>query len=155
MSHRSTNVDSRPTAHRSSCNIAGYANSEVFMRDSQEEEYELTPQDGWFNNLVHPDWGGIDGQLLRLSPADYSDGVYEPSGRDRPNPFLISEAAHQGPSGLGSLRNRTAMMVYFGQQVVEEVLDAQRPGLSRDTSMYLYLTTRTYKTDSIQTTRRT
>ncbi|KAL5006021.1 hypothetical protein ScPMuIL_017179 [Solemya velum] len=103
-----------------------------YIPDSQEEEYELTPQDGWFNNLVHPDWGGIDGQLLRLSPADYSDGVYEPSGRDRPNPFLISEAAHQGPSGLGSLRNRTAMMVYFGQQVVEEVLDAQRPGCPRE-----------------------
>lgn len=24
-----------------------------------EDEFELHPQDGWFNNLIHPDWGAI------------------------------------------------------------------------------------------------
>lgn len=95
-------------------------------------DFELHPQDGWFNNLVHPDWGAIDGQLLRKSKVAYSDGVYMPSGQDRPNPFEISFAGHHGPPGLGSLRNRSAFMVYFGQQVVEEILDAQRPGCPRE-----------------------
>lgn len=97
-----------------------------------EAEFELTPQDGYYNNLIHPDWGAVDGQLLRRSPVAYSDGVYEPSGGDRPNPFEISKAAHQGRGGLPSLRNRTAFMVFFGQQVVEEILDAQRPGCPRE-----------------------
>ncbi|KAL3866800.1 hypothetical protein ACJMK2_044068 [Sinanodonta woodiana] len=96
------------------------------------KEFELTPQDGWYNNLIHPDWGAIDGQLLRRSPAAFSDGVYEPSGQDRPNPFKISMQVHDGEAGLGSLRNRTAFLVFFGQQVVEEILDAQRPGCPRE-----------------------
>ncbi|XP_053406292.1 dual oxidase 2-like [Mercenaria mercenaria] len=96
------------------------------------EDFELTPQDGWFNNLIHPDWGAIDGQLLRKSKVAYSDGVYMPSGKDRPNPFEISYAGHHGPPGLGSMRNRSAFMVFFGQQVVEEILDAQRPGCPRE-----------------------
>ena len=56
-----------------------------------------------------------DGQLLRKSPVAYSDGVYEPSGADRPNPFAISNAAHNGRRGLSSLRHRTAFMVFFGE----------------------------------------
>ncbi|KAK3606293.1 hypothetical protein CHS0354_037969 [Potamilus streckersoni] len=95
-------------------------------------EFELPPQDGWYNNLIHPDWGAIDGHLVRRSPVAFSDGVYEPSGKDRPNPFIISKEVHDGPAGLGSLRNRTAFLVYFGQQVVEEILDAQRPGCPRE-----------------------
>ncbi|KAK3606296.1 hypothetical protein CHS0354_037972 [Potamilus streckersoni] len=96
------------------------------------KEFELTPQDGWYNNLIHPDWGAIDGHLVRRSPVAFSDGVYEPSGKDRPNPFIISKEVHDGPAGLGSLRNRTAFLVFFGQQVVEEILDAQRPGCPRE-----------------------
>ena len=27
--------------------------------DGTETEFELTPQDGYYNNLIHPDWGAI------------------------------------------------------------------------------------------------
>lgn len=57
----------------------------------------------------------LDDILIRKSPPAYQDGVYEPAGQDRPNPFTISEIAHKGESGLGSARNRTAMLVYFGK----------------------------------------
>ncbi|KAL4227430.1 hypothetical protein ACF0H5_012874 [Mactra antiquata] len=97
-----------------------------------DPDIELHPADGWYNNLIHPDWGAIDSQLLRKSKVAYSDGVYMPSGGDRPNPFRISYEGHHGPPGLGSLRKRSAFMVYFGQQVVEEILDAQRPGCPRE-----------------------
>ncbi|KAK3098032.1 hypothetical protein FSP39_015507 [Pinctada imbricata] len=73
-----------------------------------------------------------DEVLIRRSPPAYMDGVYEPAGQDRPNPFEISNVAHKGTEGLGSKRNRTAMMVFFGQQVVEEILDVQRPGCPRE-----------------------
>lgn len=90
--------------------------------------FERHPNDGWYNNLVHPDWGAIDTHLLRLSPADYSDGVYEPAGKERPNPFAISQIAFRGDNRLGSARNRNALLVFYGQQLVEEIMDVQRPG---------------------------
>ena len=57
----------------------------------------------------------VDGQLLRKSDPNYADGVYHPSGADRPNPFLLSKAAHHGEAGLGSKRSRNAMLVFFGK----------------------------------------
>ncbi|XP_060062787.1 dual oxidase 2-like [Ylistrum balloti] len=99
---------------------------------SEHEEIEYSPQDGWYNNPVHIDWGAIDGQLIRRSSPVYADGVYHMAGQSRPNPFDISRIAHSGAAGLPSLRGRNAMLVYFGQQVVEEVLDSQRPGCPRE-----------------------
>ncbi|XP_062578537.1 dual oxidase 2-like isoform X2 [Saccostrea cucullata] len=96
------------------------------------DEFEPIPQDGFFNNLNHPDWGAVDDILIRKSPPAYQDGVYEPAGQDRPNPFDLSDSAHSGESGLSSARGRTAMLVYFGQQIVEEILDVQRPGCPRE-----------------------
>ena len=66
--------------------------------------------------------------MYRASPPEYYDGAGEPSGWDRPNPRDISEAVNSGRTGLGSALNRTALLTFFGQQVVEEILDAQRQG---------------------------
>ncbi|KAK3099000.1 hypothetical protein FSP39_025146 [Pinctada imbricata] len=109
--------------------LAGRSLLTVFCTiDRDLNDTEPNTYDGWYNNLVHPDWGAIDGQLIRRSPAAYSDGVFEPAGRGRPNPLDISTAAHSGQAGLGSARGRNAVLVYYGQQLVEEVLDVQRPG---------------------------
>ena len=45
----------------------------------------------------------------------YSDGVYEPSGPNRPNPFTISDIAHQGDAGEPSAQGRNSLLVFFGQ----------------------------------------
>ncbi|XP_033120574.1 dual oxidase 2-like isoform X2 [Anneissia japonica] len=97
---------------------------------NHSEEYLAEPEgyDGWYNNLAHPDWGGAEMALTRRIPPAYVDGVYYPSGEDRPNPFTISDNTMFGVTGSGSVLNRTAFMTFFGQQVVEEILDAQRPG---------------------------
>lgn len=69
----------------------------------------------------------LDGPLLRRSPAAYEDGTYLPSGSTRPNPLVLSERLLQGPTGSKSRTGKNALLVFFGQQVVEEILDAQRP----------------------------
>uniref|UniRef100_A0A8W8MLH3 Uncharacterized protein n=1 Tax=Magallana gigas TaxID=29159 RepID=A0A8W8MLH3_MAGGI len=104
------------------------------QEEIEEESPELHPLDGYFNNLLHPDWGAVDTVLLRKSPPAYGDGVYTMAGQNRPNPFDISERAHRSniQASLGSVRGRTAMQVYFGQQVVEEIMDSQRPGCPRE-----------------------
>ena len=37
------------------------------------------------------------------------------AGSDRPNPRKLSQAFMKGVDGLGSLRNRTALLAFFGQ----------------------------------------
>jgi dual oxidase len=97
---------------------------------NDKEEYEIEGYDGWYNNKAHPDWGGVDMTLTRRLDHAYDDGVYHPSGQHpaRPNPLIISERVMKGKTGYPSHKNRTALMTFFGQQVVEEILDAQRPG---------------------------
>lgn len=66
----------------------------------------------------------------------YEDGVYEPVKAKRINPFtasdkLMNRTAECGvgkDEACGSKTGKTAFLVFFGQQVVEEILDAQRPG---------------------------
>lgn len=91
-------------------------------------ETEFEGYDGWYNNPSHPELGSADGHLIRLVPPQYSDGSYHPSGKYRPNPFTISEKTMKGEFGQMSRTGKTAFLVFFGQQVVEEILDAQRPG---------------------------
>ncbi|XP_022093825.1 dual oxidase 2-like isoform X3 [Acanthaster planci] len=94
--------------------------------DYYHREYE--GYDGWYNNMAHPDWGGSELPLTRRLPVAYADGVYMMAGKDRPNPIDVSEATMRGDTGLPSFLNRTAFMTFFGQQVVEEILDAQGAG---------------------------
>ncbi|KAK6179830.1 hypothetical protein SNE40_012099 [Patella caerulea] len=89
---------------------------------------ELHPADGYYNNLFNPDWGITGNQLRRLTPPDYSDGAYEPSGVSRPNPLVISDTIHRGRSGMSTVSNKSALMVFFGQLVADEIINTGNPG---------------------------
>jgi hypothetical protein len=56
-----------------------------------------------------------DTPLLRRWPAAYEDGVYEPSGHDRPNPLELSEQLLEGDIGTQSKTGKTALLVFFGK----------------------------------------
>ncbi|XP_077966931.1 dual oxidase 2-like [Styela clava] len=100
----------------------------IKLSRGEEAEKEYPPYDGWYNNRAHPEWGVVDMPLTRRLPSHYQDGVYQPSGWNRPNPRTISVELMEGETGKNSYQNKTAFLVFFGQQVVEEILDAQRPG---------------------------
>lgn len=55
-----------------------------------------------------------DTPLLRRWPAAYKDGVYEPSGHDRPNPLDLSQQLLNGTIGTKSKTGKTALLVFFG-----------------------------------------
>ncbi|EGD74734.1 dual oxidase 2 short isoform [Salpingoeca rosetta] len=82
--------------------------------------------DGFYNNLAHPEWGVADSNLLRILPPKYADGQYAPSNPDGPNPRSVSEATMAGNTGIIPDIPRTVFWTHYGQQVVEEILDAQR-----------------------------
>ncbi|XP_032685960.1 dual oxidase-like isoform X3 [Odontomachus brunneus] len=88
---------------------------------------EYPGYDGWNNNVGKPELGAVDTPLLRRLPAAYEDGVYQPSISNRPNPLELSDELLSGDIGTKSKMGRNALLVFFGQQVVGEILDAQRP----------------------------
>jgi peroxidase len=51
---------------------------------------EFRTLDGMLNNVHNPTWGSAGIQLLRISRADYADGVSEPAGMTRKSPREIS-----------------------------------------------------------------
>jgi hypothetical protein len=72
--------------------------------------------DGAGNNLLHPDWGSTDEQLLRLAPADYADGISTPAGDDRPSAREISNAlAAHSDEETPNDRDLTAYIYVWGQ----------------------------------------
>ncbi|XP_008543644.1 dual oxidase isoform X1 [Microplitis demolitor] len=95
--------------------------------ENSDRPVEYPGYDGWYNNIGKPELGAIDTPLLRRWPADYEDGVYKPSGSNRPEPLVLSESLLKGNIGSKSRTGKNALLVFFGQHVVEEILDAQRP----------------------------
>ncbi|KAG8252983.1 Protein bli-3 [Homalodisca vitripennis] len=51
--------------------------------------------------------------MTRKSPPAYSDGVYMLAGQDRPSPRKLSTLFMKGDDGMGSLKNRTALLAFF------------------------------------------
>uniref|UniRef100_A0A1B6CWK3 NAD(P)H oxidase (H2O2-forming) n=1 Tax=Clastoptera arizonana TaxID=38151 RepID=A0A1B6CWK3_9HEMI len=101
--------------------LCGYA--EVRYSFTEKQRY-----DGWFNNLAHPDWGSVDGHMTRKTPPAYADGVYMMAGQDRPSPRKLSTMFMKGADGMGSAKNRTALLAFFGQVVSSEVVMASESG---------------------------
>lgn len=59
----------------------------------------------------------IDMPLERKVPIDYYDGVYSPSGNDRPNVMIISNLTFDGLTGQGSTQ-RTALFTFYGKKTL-------------------------------------
>jgi peroxidase len=77
---------------------------------------EVIPLDGAGNNLANPEWGSVNSPLLRISPADYDDGISSPAGADRPSPRVISNTFSASPEdGIVNDRDFTAMVYAWGQ----------------------------------------
>uniref|UniRef100_A0A3P8VW83 NAD(P)H oxidase (H2O2-forming) n=1 Tax=Cynoglossus semilaevis TaxID=244447 RepID=A0A3P8VW83_CYNSE len=91
--------------------------------------WEVPRLDGWYNNLGCPRRGAVGSHLLRLVPAHYWDGVYQPVQEPLlPNPRNLSLVLTEGPSGLPSTRNTTVLSLFFGYHVAFELFDSRPPG---------------------------
>ncbi|XP_068459769.1 dual oxidase 1 isoform X4 [Clinocottus analis] len=94
-----------------------------------EITWEVPRFDGWYNSLGYPKRGAVGSHLVRLVPAHYWDGVYQPVQEPlRPNPRRLSNLLARGPSGLPSTRNQTVLSLFFGYHVSFEMFDSRTPG---------------------------
>lgn len=82
--------------------------------ENSDRPVEYPGYDGWYNNIGKPELGAIDTPLLRRWPADYEDGVYKPSGSNRPEPLVLSESLLKGNIGSKSRTGKNALLVFFG-----------------------------------------
>ncbi|CAH1722727.1 unnamed protein product [Aphis gossypii] len=110
------------------CSITALLSTTKSAAQKQFSFTEKQRYDGWFNNLAHPQWGSIDSHMTRKTPASYSDGVYMMSGQDRPSPRKLSSLFMKGSDGLSSLKNRTAILAFFGQVVSSEIVMGSESG---------------------------
>jgi peroxidase len=97
---------------------ASITGSNYVSNDSQQGSMnlEIVPLDGVGNNLANPQWGSVNQNLLRLSPADYGDGISAPAGADRPSPRVVSNAFSASPEdGILNDRDFTAFVYAWGQ----------------------------------------
>ncbi|XP_032379057.1 dual oxidase 1 [Etheostoma spectabile] len=94
-----------------------------------EITWEVRRFDGWYNSLGYPRRGAVGSHLMRLVPAHYRDGVYQPVEEPLlPNPRRLSRLLSGGPSGLPSTRNQTVLSLFFGYHVSFEIFDSRAPG---------------------------
>uniref|UniRef100_A0A3B3VJM4 NAD(P)H oxidase (H2O2-forming) n=1 Tax=Poecilia latipinna TaxID=48699 RepID=A0A3B3VJM4_9TELE len=121
---------SRPTASMRKTRIM--ASSRPLMMKAvlcSELSWEVPRFDGWYNSLAHPERGAVGAHLVRLVPARYWDGVYQPVHEPvQPNARGLSRLLAGGASGLSSARNRTVLSLFFGYHVAFEIFDVRTPG---------------------------
>uniref|UniRef100_G3NS64 NAD(P)H oxidase (H2O2-forming) n=1 Tax=Gasterosteus aculeatus aculeatus TaxID=481459 RepID=G3NS64_GASAC len=103
-------------------------NSTCLKTESRcDKTWEVPRFDGWYNSLGYPRRGAVGSRLVRLVPAHYWDGVYQPV-QEPPNPRRLSSVLAGGPSGLPSTRNQTVLSLFFGYHVSFEILNSRSPG---------------------------
>ncbi|KAF7658751.1 hypothetical protein LDENG_00008450 [Lucifuga dentata] len=101
----------------------------LIVTEHSHADWEVPRFDGWYNSLGYPRRGAVGSHLVRLVPARYWDGVYQPIQEPQvPNPRRLSRLLAAGPSGLPSTRNQTALSVFFGYHVTFEIFDSRPPG---------------------------
>lgn len=82
---------------------------------------EFRTIDGTGNNETNPDWGSIGSDLLRVAPADYSDGVSAPAGADRKSAREISNLVLSQAGSIPNDRRMTDMVWQWGQFVDHDI----------------------------------
>jgi hypothetical protein len=72
--------------------------------------------DGTQNNLANPQWGSTDEAFVRISPAEYADGISAAAGSNRPSAREISNRiVAQGERDLLNDRDLSAFVYAWGQ----------------------------------------
>lgn len=56
--------------------------------------------------------------LIRKAEPQFADGVYKMVMENRPNPREVSKIVMAGDDGLPSYLNRTALLAFFGRNLL-------------------------------------
>ena len=88
---------------------------------------EIRSIDGFGNNLTSPTWGMAGGDLLRIAPNGYADGISTPAGSARPSARLISNTLDAQTIDVPNDR-KMSDWVYAWGQFIDHDLDLTDTG---------------------------
>ena len=88
--------------------------AEVF-EDRQMLSAVTASIDGTGNNVDNPDLGSTGEELLRISDAEYADGVSSPAGEDRVSARVVSNNVAAQSESILNDRNLTDFIWIWGQ----------------------------------------
>jgi peroxidase len=77
--------------------------------------------DGYYNNLVNPDWGAAGVNQLNPGTVGFADGISEPAGPDRPNPRFISNSLFMQNTLANDPRDLSAYCWVWGQFIDHDI----------------------------------
>ena len=77
--------------------------------------------DGTGNNLLHQHWGAVGTNQLQIITNGYSDGISEPSGINRPNPRMISNAVFNQEGLLPDVMGLSDVAWVWGQFIDHDI----------------------------------
>ena len=100
----------------------------LFLSIGLVQGQESRNYDGSENNPNHSEWGAVNAQMPRWSPADYADGISAIGGNDRPNPRAVSNAVFAQEDLFDDPRNMSDYCWVWGQFIDHDitlVTDAQ------------------------------
>lgn len=83
--------------------------------------------DGRGNNPIQPLWGSAGSDLVRWTPAAYSDGISVSSGTNRPSARLISDVVCNQTNSTPNSRNMSSYVYGWGQ-FIDHDLDLTTTG---------------------------
>ena len=88
----------------------------IFSRNPfSEDNFEVQSFDGTENNLENPEYGAVNSPLVNIAPLDYGNGFSTPSGQERPNPRVISNAISQQNENIPEPKGLTNFIWAWGQ----------------------------------------
>ncbi len=82
---------------------------------------EFASIDGTGNNLQNTDWGSTGEQLLRVTTAEYSDGISAAAGEDRPSAREVSNAIAAQTELEENDRQLTDILWLWGQFIDHDI----------------------------------
>jgi peroxidase len=98
----------RPRQRRRPCQLE-------LLEDRAMMAADLRSIDGTGNNLSNPTWGSAGADLLRLAPAEYTDGISTPAGANRPSARIVSDLLASQEDDLLNDRDLSAFVYVWGQ----------------------------------------
>lgn len=87
----------------------------------QSEAFEVASIDGTGNNVENADWGAAETELLRLTTAEYADGLSEVASEGLPSAREVSNAVGDQETSIENDRYQTDFVWLWGQFIDHDI----------------------------------
>ena len=99
-----------------------YSCGDCFILELVKKKLEYRNLDGSGNNLVNTDYGKINGAILKTVDHDYSNGINELAGPNRPSTREVSNIICKQKTALPNMKNSSNILWLWGQFIDHDII---------------------------------